>query len=184
MILALNVRTARHLAYCPAGQAYSFRSGCPPSQAAPAMPAGLGEVPCWVEGMADEAAFLELVKSNRQSEPTPLECEVHEGAHQPAGMGGRCIEDGISAKKRGTIRREMQAAEAAEKVRNVTQVSDPNGRAVRLAELHASGCWIWPTLVARRLGADRTAEITRAQAARFEMCPSRPPWRIAMPSPR
>jgi hypothetical protein len=41
------------------------------------MPAGLGEVPCWVEGMDDEAAFLELVKSNRQSEPTPLECEVH-----------------------------------------------------------------------------------------------------------
>jgi hypothetical protein len=61
------------------------------------MPAGLGEVPCWVEGMADEAAFLGLVKSIRQSEPTALECEVHKGAHQPAGMGGQYMKRGISA---------------------------------------------------------------------------------------
>ena len=88
------------------------------------------------------------------------------------------------AKQRDILRREMQAAEVTEKVRNVTQGSDPNGRAIHLTELHASGCWIWPTLVARMLGVDRTAETTRAQTVRFEMCPSRPPWRIAMPSPR
>jgi hypothetical protein len=34
--------------------------------------AGLGAVSCWVEEMDDEAAFLELVKSRRQSEPAPL----------------------------------------------------------------------------------------------------------------
>jgi hypothetical protein len=44
---------------------------------AAARAAGLDVMPCWVEEMDDEVAFLELVRSNRQSELTPLERGMH-----------------------------------------------------------------------------------------------------------
>jgi hypothetical protein len=78
--------------------------------------AGLTAVPCWVEEMDDETAFLELVKSNRQSELSGLEHGMHAlRATERGSRTGNSIKDYAESIGRHPrlVNREVAAARVA-----------------------------------------------------------------------
>lgn len=82
----------------------------------------LDKVPCWVEEMDDDAAFMELVTSNNQGELDPLEIGIHAFEAVPLSKGGRGKKGGLSeyaekiGKDKGDVSRYRDAGEVCKTV--------------------------------------------------------------------
>jgi ParB-like chromosome segregation protein Spo0J len=139
-------------------------------RAAAAKAAGLEAVPCWVREMDDEEAFLELVKSNNQSELSPLEHGEHALKATKKGKHGKSVEAYAEAIGRPitNVKREVHAARVAQSVPRGT-ISPTLDRTRHLAELHAAAAWLWPVLVARMLSAGWNVETARTNAGRLNV---------------
>lgn len=109
-------------------------------------------VPCWVEEMSDEDAFMELVLSNAQGELSPLEIGIHAFKAVPTEKGGRGKKGGLRAyaerigKAVSSITEYRQAAEVLEFV-NCSDVRTVLDKASHLAAIHAAPESLWQILV-------------------------------------
>lgn len=100
----------------------------------------LDKVPCWVEEMDDDAAFMELVTSNNQGELDPLEIGIHAFEAVPEGKRGRGNKGGglkdyapLIGKSVGFVTDIRHAGEVAKKI----QMSESFlGKAYHLAAIH------------------------------------------------
>lgn len=116
--------------------------------------AGLEKVPCWVKGMEDEEAFMQLVLANSQGELSPLEIGMHALEAVELGVGGRGKKGGLSwyaeslGKTQGYL---SQVKSAAEVIKPISQLIglDPStlrDRAQHLAAIHTAPDHLWPAL--------------------------------------
>ena len=129
----------------PVGDRFEILSGHHRRRAAEQV--RLDKVPCWVEEMDDDAAFMELVTSNNQGELDPLEIGIHAFEAVPVSKGGRGIKGGISeyaakiGKKHNTISEYKNAGEVVINLSVNRQVF--LGKAQHLAALKKlpSECW-------------------------------------------
>lgn len=110
--------------------------------------AGLPSVAAWVREMDDDTAYMELVRSNAQSELTALERGLHA---LRSGFSVRDYADRIGRSK-SSVQFERQAAEVADAVS--TRVDSAHAR--HLAEIHAAPSWLWPALVEKLVDAGRS----------------------------
>jgi hypothetical protein len=132
-------------------------------------------VPCWIEEMGDDEAFLELVRSNRQSELSPLEHGEHALRATEKGKHGKSVR--AYAEAVGRPERTVSLEVAAARVVSSSPISASCLDKTRhLAELHAAAEWLWPALVRRMLEAAWTVETTRSQAGRLKDAPEPPIW--------
>jgi ParB/RepB/Spo0J family partition protein len=108
--------------------------------------ADIKTVPCWVEEMSDEEAFMQLVLSNAQGELSPLEIGIHAFKAVPLQKAG-----GLTAyaekigKDRGYITVLRMAGEVYEHSnKKVAQATFLLEKAKHLAAIHAlpRACWI------------------------------------------
>jgi hypothetical protein len=139
--------------------------------------AGLKEVPCWVEEMDDEHAFLELVKSNNQSELTNLERGTH---FRRSGMSLRAYSSKLTLSHH-QIAHDAAAAEFFEAVS--TQVDNAtreallkNNRNAHMYEATTAARWLWPAMARRMVGANWNVETTRTNAGRLKDVVQPPIW--------
>ena len=126
---------------------------------AAAVKAGLESVPCFIEEMDDEAAFMALVLSNTQGELSPLEIGIHAFKFVPLAKAGRGKTGGVSeyAESIGMSNQRVfqlrDAAEVYSQIKNLQidlGISDSEllGKATHLTQINASPRDCWPLLVA------------------------------------
>lgn len=107
----------------------------------------LDKVPCWVEEMDDDAAFMELVTSNNQGELDPLEIGIHAFEAVPNNRGKKGGGQQQYAKKIGKsaafVTQCRNAGEVAAAVNELTQVNSFLGKYKHLNEVHKlpAQCW-------------------------------------------
>jgi site-specific DNA-methyltransferase (adenine-specific) len=107
----------------------------------------LDKVPCWVEEMDDDAAFMELVTSNNQGELDPLEIGIHAFEAVPNNRGKKGGGQQQYAKKIGKsnafVTHCRNAGEVAVTVNDLTQVNSFLGKYKHLNEVHKlpASCW-------------------------------------------
>jgi ParB/RepB/Spo0J family partition protein len=138
----------------PTGDRFQVVSGH--HRLAAAMRASLATVPCWVREMDDDTAYMELVRSNAQSELTALERGLHAwGATEKGSKIGKSIVAYADAIGRGrdNVKREIWAAEVAS-VGPHGPTADLAPYYRHLAEIHVAPRWLWPALVERLLRPD------------------------------
>lgn len=105
----------------------------------------LDKVPCWVEEMDDDAAFMELVTSNNQGELDPLEIGIHAFDAVPTkqGVKGKGLE--AYAKKIGKPRSNISIYRDAGEVASYIDVRSQQllGKAQHLSAIKKlpSACW-------------------------------------------
>lgn len=112
----------------------------------------LDKVPCWVEEMDDDAAFMELATSNNQGELDPLEIGIHAFEAVQVGKRGRGNKGGglqeyadRIGKKAPHITSYRQAGEVCKFLQqsNHLQVSKLLGKANHLSAVHKLPSGIW-----------------------------------------
>jgi DNA modification methylase len=145
----------------PVNGHYQILSGHTRTEAAKR--AQLVEVPCWVEDMRDEDAFMALILSNSQGELTNLEIGIHAWRAVPLGERlGRGHTGGVSdyarriGKKQPKVSLYRKAGEVYTAVGSHTtwyNFRDPDGMptllhcAAHLAAIHATPPALWALLV-------------------------------------
>jgi site-specific DNA-methyltransferase (adenine-specific) len=147
----------------------------------------LDKVPCWVEEMDDDDAFMELVTSNNQGELDPLEIGIHAFEAVPEGKRGRGNKgDGIQAyadkigQKRPNVSNYKMAGEVAKFVYQYTNLSRLIGKALHLAAVHKmpQSCWQsaaqW--VVDSGVSATDTGELVRRVVEACESVPESMDW--------
>lgn len=124
--------------------------------------ADLARVPCWVKELTDEAAYMELVLCNTQSELHALE----EGKHAAeSGMDLKAYAEAAGVKY-DTLAKKKQAWTVYAAVGNVSNALPDDW--VRYAIIHAAPEWLWPALVAKMLESGWTVAQTRERVAAFK----------------
>jgi hypothetical protein len=120
--------------------------------------------------MDDETAFLELVKSNRQSELSALE----EGKHAAdSGMDLKAYAVEVD-KPRQTLQHKLYAYRVRQTVPEIGhEVVSPRWN--QLAEIHVAE-WLRRALALRMLAASWTVETARSNAGRLKDVPEPPTW--------
>jgi ParB-like chromosome segregation protein Spo0J len=133
--------------------------------------AGLTAAPCWIEEMGEEDAFLELVRSNRQSELSPLE----EGKHAAdSGMDLKAYAAEVG-KPRQTLQHKLYAYRVRQTVPDFGHdVVAPRWN--QLGEIHVAPEWLRRALALRMLEAGWNVETTRSNAGRLKDVPEPPEW--------
>jgi site-specific DNA-methyltransferase (adenine-specific) len=128
----------------PVGDRFEILSGHHRRRAAEQV--RLDKVPCWVEEMDDDAAFMELATSNNQGELDPLEIGIHAFEAVPESKGGRGKKGGIAlyaekiSKDRADVSRFRDAGEVAKTCGTSHRFI---GKAFHLSAIHKlpSDCW-------------------------------------------
>jgi ParB-like chromosome segregation protein Spo0J len=128
--------------------------------------AGLNTVAAWVREMDDETAYMELVKSNAQSELTALERGLH-ALH--SGMDVKAYAASIG-RVRSTVHNEVYAAEVAEAVPYVW--NELSKVFSHLIEVHAAPRWLWSALVEKLIADDLSVVATKHLVASVRDCRS------------
>jgi hypothetical protein len=126
--------------------------------------------------MDDEQAFLELVRSNRQSELSPLEHGIHAlRATERGSRSGNSIKDYAEAigRPERSVNREVAAARVAASSPMWASLAEHTRH---LVELHAAASWLWPALVVRLLAEGWTVDNARSHAGRLKDVPEPPAW--------
>ncbi len=132
--------------------------------------AGLKEVPCWVEELDDDAAFMELVLANAQKELAPLEIGTHAFNAIQLGIGGRGKRGGLAAyaaaigKGAPWVSMVRAAAEVLDAIKPFSQLNGLLECAQHLYELHAAPKSSWPALVDLLLAKEWNVERARTYA--------------------
>jgi ParB/RepB/Spo0J family partition protein len=132
--------------------------------------AGLDEVSVWVRPMDDEAAYMELVRSNAQSELTALERGLH-ALH--SGMDVKAYAESVGRKQQ-SVSNEVLAARVREAVPHVGY--ELSGYFRHLTEIHAAPRWLWPALVENLVSEDLTVAETREAVSSLKDFPEPPAW--------
>lgn len=129
----------------PVGKRFEILSGHHRRRAAEQV--RLDKVPCWVEEMDDDAAYMALATSNNQGELDPLEIGIHAFEAVPEGKRGRGNKgDGIKSyaeklgKHAGLLTEYRQAGEV---FKNILSSESFLGKAKHLAAVHKlpKDCW-------------------------------------------
>jgi DNA modification methylase/ParB-like chromosome segregation protein Spo0J len=137
--------------------------------------AGLEAVWAWIVELDDEAALMELVRSNNQGELSPLEIGVHAFRAVPVEKGGRGNRGGLSeyaraiGRDKSQVSRLRQAGEVAETVESAQRFLE---HATHLAEVHGAPRELWPDLADAVLARGWTVQLTKdavARLGRFEI---------------
>jgi ParB/RepB/Spo0J family partition protein len=152
----------------PVGGRYEIVSGHHRYEAAKR--AGLNTVAAWVREMDDETAYMELVKSNAQSELTALERGLH-ALH--SGMDVKAYAASIG-RVRSTVHNEVYAAEVAEAVPYVW--NELSKVFSHLIEVHAAPRWLWSALVEKLIADDLSVVATKHLVASVRELPVPAPW--------
>lgn len=129
----------------PVGERFEILSGHHRRRAAEQV--RLDKVPCWVEEMDDDAAYMALATSNNQGELDPLEIGIHAFEAVPVSKGGRGKKGGLSeyadkiGKKHQYISQLKDAGEVALNLQLELHVL--LGKAKHLAEVKKlpKDCW-------------------------------------------
>ena len=156
----------------PLGDTFQILSGHHRSEAAKR--AGLGEVPCWVRDLDDDAAYMLLATSNAQGELSPLERGMHA---LNSGMDVKGYAASVG-RARTSVQHEVYAAAVATAVPHVGH-GEITDKTRHLDEIHAAPSWLWPALVAAMLAKGWNVETTRAQVARLKDVTADPPGWLA-----
>lgn len=111
--------------------------------------AKLKTIPCWVEEMSDEEAFMQLVLSNAQGELSSLEIGIHAFKAVPlqkaSGLSAYAKRIGKTQQYISQIR---NAAAVLEEIKKSTsQLVDFLNKSQHLAAIHAAPESLWETLV-------------------------------------
>jgi len=128
--------------------------------------------------MDDETAFLELVRSNNQSELTNLERGIH---HNRSGIGSTEYAKAVGVTA-AQVTYDGGAAEVYEAV--LSQLKPEEAKALRTGrnqhlytiKTAAVPEWLWVDLVRRMLDESWNVGTTKDHAGRFKDVPDPPPW--------
>lgn len=138
----------------PFGEGYQIISGHHRVEAAKR--AGLSEVPCWVEWLDDDEAFMQLVLSNTQGELSPLEIGMHAlkavpPAERKAGEGLKAYASrvGVTGAYIGQLRSAAEVITAAKL--KFSSAGDLADKAKHLYEISKAPREVWSVLVGRLL---------------------------------
>lgn len=145
-IAANGFSPAHALIVRPVGDKYQIISGH--HRKAAAESAGLSTVPCWVEDMDDETAFMQLVLANSQGELTALERGFHALQATEKGKWGKSVKayaEGIGRPQQ-SVDREVKAAEVAQSYSTLGNFSDISDKAIHLASIRVAPEAVWPIL--------------------------------------
>jgi ParB/RepB/Spo0J family partition protein len=127
--------------------------------------AGLMFVPSWVREMDDETAYLELVRSNAQSELTALERGLH-ALH--SGMEVKTYAESVG-RARTSVQDEVKAARVADAVTNVRH--ELTSHFISLAVIHAAPRWLWSELVDKLIRDDLpVSEVRKLVSSLKDVC--------------
>jgi ParB/RepB/Spo0J family partition protein len=135
-----------------------------------AQAAGLSTVPVWVREMDDSTAYMELVRSNAQSELTALERGLHA---LRSGVDVKAYAESVG-RARKTVSDEVLAAKVSEAVADIRH--DLSGVFSQLVAVHAAARWLWPALVAKLVAEGLTVETTRRAVADLKDASEPPAW--------
>jgi site-specific DNA-methyltransferase (adenine-specific) len=129
----------------PVGDRFQILSGHHRRRAAEQV--RLDKVPCWVEEMDDDAAYMALATSNNQGEMAPLEIGLHALERVGRGKAGRGKKGGLTehANKIGKSQQYLsQLVAAAEVAKSTTQVVELLDKAKHLFIIHdlPEICWV------------------------------------------
>src|SRR5262245_1708486 len=128
--------------------------------------AELKTVPCWVEEMSDDEAFMQLILSNAQGELSPLEYGIHAFKAVAVERGGRGKRGGLRAyaekvgKAESYIRELKQAAEVYETVKTARLSAQFLDKSKHLSAIHALPQRCWEKAVSHMLHAPLSAKDT------------------------
>lgn len=152
----------------PCGTRYQIVSGHHRTLAAQQV--GLTDVPCWVQGMTDDEAYMALVLTNIQGELHPLE----EGRH--ALESGLEIKDYAErvGKKYPTLMHKVYAATVLQNI-NI-DILDVCDTWMALATIHPAPEWLWPALVTQLHTEHWTVDVTRSHVKPFQKLDAPPVW--------
>jgi protein gp37 len=117
--------------------------------------------------MDDETAFLELVKTNNQSELTPLERGMHA---LKSGLTVRDYAEKVEGSK-SDIDRNRAAAIVAAALSPYGDIARLTACHRQLAEIHVAAEWLRRALALRMLAANWNVETTRTNAGRLKDVP-------------
>jgi protein gp37 len=127
-------------------------------------------VPCWVREMDGTEAYMELVKSNTQSELTPLERGFH-ALRSPLDCKGYAKETG---RARTSVQKELHAAEVATAVPDIGH--GLSEKVHHLVEIHVAPEWLWSALVERLLADSLTVDGVQRVVKRIGKLDPPPAW--------
>lgn len=129
----------------------------------------LDKVPCWVEEMDDDAAYMALATSNNQGELAPLEIGMHALERVGKATAGRGKKGGLSdhARKIGKSHQYLsQLVAAAEVAKSATQVADLLDKSKHLFVIHDLPRCCWQTACEWMLENKCTVEKVEDQVSR------------------
>ena len=134
--------------------------------------AGLDIVAAWVRQMDDAAAYMELVRSNAQSELTALERGLH-ALH--SGLDAKSYAAGVG-RAHTTVHNEVKAARVASATVD-TDVGIGHAKLFsQLVEIHAAPRWLWPALVDRLILDEWTVSEARKSVSEVKEVAEPPEW--------
>lgn len=145
--------------------------------------AGHSTVPCWVKGLSDDEAFMQLVLSNTQGELSPLEIGMHALRAVPLSAGGRGKTGGLAeyAERIGygdeSVRQWRKAAEVASETPKTFREFE--GKQQHLFEISRAPRSAWPVLVNRLVDKGWTVAETKAavdKIRQFEIPDTHADW--------
>lgn len=137
--------------------------------------AGLKSIPCWVEDIDDEAAFMELVLANAQGELSPLERGKHALSFVELAKGGKGKKGGISDYVRrlgnipGCSQQQLSDLVCAARVCGSIPTAQAVGlldKAKHLTCVHRAPSATWPALVSAMLDKGWTVADTESWVAK------------------
>ena len=147
-IAANGFSPAHALIVRPVGNKYQIISGH--HRKAAAETAALSAIPCWVEDMDDETAFMQLVLANSQGELTALERGFHAlRATEKGSKLGKSIKAYAEniGRPQSSVDLEVKSARVANSYHTCGNCSDVASKSRHLAEIHAAPEPTWPALI-------------------------------------
>ncbi len=141
--------------------------------------ADLAAIPCWVQEMDDEEAFMQLVLGNTQGELSPLEIGIHVYKAVGKGTAGRGNRGGLSAyaERLGRSKQYItQLYNAGEVAKSTTQVVDLEFKAKHLAAVHSAPRQLWSLLVEKMLDKEWSVAETEEWVTKVREFEIDPKW--------
>lgn len=139
---------------------------------AAAKQANIEKVPCWVRGLSEEEAYMQLVLCNTQSELHPLE----EGKHAvESGLKLELYADWFSSKSVSSIKKSVlsyRVYDAALSNKKFHEEPAPLRDSWRnLAEIHTAPKWLWSALATKMIEEEWTVQVTREKVGKVKEVP-------------
>jgi ParB/RepB/Spo0J family partition protein len=146
--------------------------------------ANITEIPCWVEEMDDETAYMELVKSNAQGELTSLEIGLHalHAVGKAQGKKGEGLEFYASeiGRSRPNICQWVDAARVYESLSNTSY--EVQEKISHLYEISKADPGAWPFLVDRLIKEQWTVNDCKHWVGRVKEFDAKPhDWDFFLP---